>query len=175
MRLQKNQIGDTIVEVLLAVGVVGLAIAGGYGIATRSLKASRQAQERGEALKLAEGQVEAIKGYVAAKPSTLNMIFNGDTFCIDLNNSNKVIDLTFTDAGSGKDLPNLNDDKLDKDYPSQCNERFYNVAVESKDIDVQPIGGGRKVNTYEFKVSVRWFSIGGLEKEEIQINYRMYK
>ncbi len=56
-----NSSGDTIVEVLVAMAVVSLVLAGAYVSANRSTKATRTAQERGEALKLAEAQVEQIK------------------------------------------------------------------------------------------------------------------
>jgi type II secretory pathway pseudopilin PulG len=56
-----NSKGDTIVEVLIAIVVVSLVMAGAYVLSNNSAKAIRTAQERGEALKLAESQAEQIK------------------------------------------------------------------------------------------------------------------
>lgn len=61
----KQQRGDTIVEVLLAMAVVGMVLGVAFGIANRSVAVGRSAQERSEALKYAETQVELIKEYVA--------------------------------------------------------------------------------------------------------------
>lgn len=61
MRVRFNNYrGDTIVEVMIALAVLMVIIAGGYSIATRSLNGTRVAQERSEATKIAEGQLEAI-------------------------------------------------------------------------------------------------------------------
>lgn len=57
----RNQQGDTIVEVLIAIAIVSLTLAGAYASVNRSSNATRTAQERGEALKWAETQVEQIK------------------------------------------------------------------------------------------------------------------
>jgi prepilin-type N-terminal cleavage/methylation domain-containing protein len=53
--------GDTIVEVLVAIAIVSSVLAGAYASANRSSKVTRTAQERGEALKLAESQIEQVK------------------------------------------------------------------------------------------------------------------
>jgi type II secretory pathway pseudopilin PulG len=58
-KLNKN--GDTIVEVLIALAILGLVIGSAYSIASRSLKSAQQAQERTQATKLAEGQIDSIK------------------------------------------------------------------------------------------------------------------
>ncbi len=56
-----GQMGDTIVEVLIAVAVVSLILTGAYAIANRSLINIRQSQERTEALNIATQQVERLK------------------------------------------------------------------------------------------------------------------
>jgi type II secretory pathway pseudopilin PulG len=56
-----KQRGDTIIEVLLALTVVGLSLGIAYGITNRSLAIGRNAQERTEAVKLAESQIETLK------------------------------------------------------------------------------------------------------------------
>lgn len=53
--------GDTIVEVLIAMAVVSLVLSGAYASSNRSAQATRTAQERGEATKFAESQVEQVK------------------------------------------------------------------------------------------------------------------
>jgi type II secretory pathway pseudopilin PulG len=71
-----KQRGDTIIEVLLALTVVGLSLGIAYGITTRSLNIGQNAQERTEAVKLAESQIEILKNFynfdVVAYEDTVN-------------------------------------------------------------------------------------------------------
>jgi type II secretory pathway pseudopilin PulG len=90
--------GDTIVEVLMCIAIVGAVIAGAYALASRSLAEGVSASEHSQAIKLAEGQLEALKSrqrdtssrndlwaqYFAppnpVNTATLNSISN---FCLD--------------------------------------------------------------------------------------------
>lgn len=56
-----SQTGDTIVEVLIAMAVLSMVLGGAYVASNRSLAVSQQNQERAEALKLVEGQMEQLK------------------------------------------------------------------------------------------------------------------
>ena len=75
--------GDTIVEVLLVIGIISLVLAGAFVATNRSLQTSRAAQERSEALKVAETQVEHIKysqenaGKITFAPSGIFCIKDG--------------------------------------------------------------------------------------------------
>jgi prepilin-type N-terminal cleavage/methylation domain-containing protein len=55
-----NQRGDTIIEVLIVLAVLGLAIGISYATANRSLLNARQAQENSHATEIAQSQVEQI-------------------------------------------------------------------------------------------------------------------
>lgn len=57
----KSAKGDTIVEVLISIAIVGAALTGGYSLASHSLQEGISASERTAALKMAESQVEALK------------------------------------------------------------------------------------------------------------------
>lgn len=59
--MQRNQRGDTIIEVMIAIAVVGMVLGASYRIANRALQTGRFAQEQTEALKIAESQVEKLK------------------------------------------------------------------------------------------------------------------
>ncbi len=72
-----NSRGDTIIEVLLALAVVGAVLGGAYASANRSLNTTRSSQERGESLKVVEDQVEKLKVAIEKGKSP------GGTFCID--------------------------------------------------------------------------------------------
>lgn len=161
-KIIRNQAGDTIIEVMIAVIVVGLAIGLAYGTASRSLRGIRQSQERAEALKKVEGQIERLK---ALAHTNNQLIFgNNQVYCI--------VDIPATEDSpaqknkkiqhSGKiSLPTLSGDPLGDSYPSQCIEGLYHIAIATK-------------ANNQFTVTARWFGIGENEKEEVKINYRIH-
>ena len=57
-----GQTGDTIVEVLIAVGVLAFVLVGAYILSVRSTASTQDANERTQALKLVETQVEFLRG-----------------------------------------------------------------------------------------------------------------
>lgn len=72
----RNQRGDTIVEVLIAIAVISLVLAGAYATVRKSTAVTQDTQERGEAQKLVEGQLELLRNYYAAGNSS----FSGSCF-----------------------------------------------------------------------------------------------
>jgi Tfp pilus assembly protein PilE len=58
--------GDTIVEVMIAIGIAGFAIGSSYGIANNSLKTAINARERNDALNLMENQIALLKAHYEA-------------------------------------------------------------------------------------------------------------
>jgi prepilin-type N-terminal cleavage/methylation domain-containing protein len=61
MRYILNKRGDTLIEVLICIAIVGAVITGAYALASHSLQEGLSASERTAAIKLAESQVEALK------------------------------------------------------------------------------------------------------------------
>lgn len=57
-RLGRRQAGDTIVEVLIAIAVISLVLVGAYVTTTKNMSSTQDAQERTQAVKLAETQIE---------------------------------------------------------------------------------------------------------------------
>jgi type II secretory pathway pseudopilin PulG len=58
LKMRKNQVGDTIVEVLIAISVVSFVLVAAYIAANRNTRITQDVQERGQALQLATTQVE---------------------------------------------------------------------------------------------------------------------
>lgn len=56
--------GDTIIEVIICTAIIGLALAAGYSMTSKSLRTGVAAGQRTEALYLAQGQIEFIKNAV---------------------------------------------------------------------------------------------------------------
>ncbi|MBP7807567.1 hypothetical protein KA047_03675 [Candidatus Saccharibacteria bacterium] len=163
MSLRQNQVGDTIVEAMIAVMVITITIAGAYGVASRSLKAARQAQERGEALKLAEGQLETIKGITsgAVDAPGVDLSETDEVFCL-----NGVTKHDFG-IGWGSTIKPVETDNLD-DYPAGCvapSGGLYHIATQVQQLDT---------NRYQYTVTVRWFRIGTNAKDEVRMDYRLF-
>jgi Tfp pilus assembly protein PilV len=159
MKLLRSNRGDTIVEVLIAITVVSLILAGAYGVATRSARAVLQAQEHSEALQTAQAQLEGLRTYMAnpAHPipsAAAPFCMNGSSFVDDA--------ATFTLAS----IPDeANNDHLST-YPAACKSgvgNLYNSSV---------IRTGLGGNT--FIVKIRWVSATGHGNDEVKMSYRIY-
>lgn len=84
--LRLKETGDTIVEVMVVLAVLGLAVSIAYATATKSLTEARQAQENSYASELVQEQIEALRdlGQIATPPATQN-IYITSKFCIVYN------------------------------------------------------------------------------------------
>ncbi len=146
-----TQAGDTIVEVLIALAIIGVTLGSSYGLAHKSQQAGRYAQERTEAQKLAEGQFEKLKSL--APDSTKNIFDASHVFCID-------------PTLNRKDFANAPPDNLTADdfstYPAECKSSIYNIAVKNV-----------STTNDQFRVTVRWDRLGG-GKDEVSMQYRTH-
>ncbi|MBA3758299.1 hypothetical protein H0X10_01565 [Candidatus Saccharibacteria bacterium] len=153
MKSLRNSRGDTIVEVLIALGVLTTVLVGAYVTADRSQNASQASQERGEAIKTAESQIERLKAILISP--TAPTVPSSTPFCID--------DSTNVVALIGSPQPNPFGQSLSGDtlpYPNPCiKEDRYNVAIF------------RSGDTYNFLV--RWERIGG-NRDQINMYYKVY-
>ena len=59
--MRRDQRGDTIVEVMAAIAIIGLALGSAYALSNRSFRTGQGTVERTQALALAQGQVEFLK------------------------------------------------------------------------------------------------------------------
>ena len=82
MRKRFSQRGDTLVEVLLALAIIGLILGVTYGTASRSVRTGRFAQEQTEALKIAESQLELVKLIAGSSQSATVFADPDNSFCI---------------------------------------------------------------------------------------------
>lgn len=77
----RNQRGDTIVEVLIAIGIIAVVLGGAYIATNRALRQGRAAQERSEALEVAREQLERIR-YIVTDSVGTDIYTGTPTFCI---------------------------------------------------------------------------------------------
>lgn len=66
--LKENQRGDTIVEVLIALAVIGSVLVGAFVVTTRSTTGVRDSEEHAQAMQLLQGQVEQLRSYAQLQP-----------------------------------------------------------------------------------------------------------
>jgi len=142
-----RQRGDTLVEVLISIAVVSLILGGAYVTTSRSLNATRAAQERGIALKLAESQIERLKGLAATNPTALFGAAAPNPFCI---------------SSAGAVIAASN---------AACAVDTSGAATT-----VQPIfrlSIARAGN--EFTLTETWVDVSGKNTDRMQMKYRVYQ
>ena len=139
MRSWNAQRGDTIVEVLIAIAVASSVLAVIYSTMNRNLLITRDTQERAEATKIVQGQMELLKAHVDNGDVTVN---NG-TFCLDASSPTAVAGFTGTPTNT---LP-----EDFSHYPANCKGKglsgLYNIAVVA--------------NSGLYKIYVRWDNVQG--------------
>lgn len=131
--LCKSNKGDTIVEVLLAILVVGTVLGAAYVAANRYFNNVRQAQESSTALKIAEGQLEQIKSLSNEPRQGVNPLATSSPFCASGGNLIEAGNINCTDS--------IYEIKISRDKVS--GEEWYTFTV---DIYWYDINGGAKRN-----------------------------
>jgi len=174
----KFQRGDTIVEVLIAMAVLGLVLASSFAIANRSYATGLNAQERNEALKIAESQVELLR--IASTSSGENLLdqdlANPDRlFCIDPDGAS-LERINFDTGATVQDQGDLDETQ----YPAigstggDCNfgpsDRYYVSIQQTADVDASNVPTGGQI----FSVRVYWESILGGASNIVNHEFRTY-
>jgi len=175
--IKNNHKGETIVEVLIVIAIIGAIIAGSYAIASRSLTRVRIAQERSEALKLAEGQMEVIRSksdsavtlselcnkLIVTKDVSSSCSGAGKSFCIQT--SNAYIGKPF--------IMNIEPADSLSSYPSQCKNGLFNIIITSANSEVSTNDPNRPINQITYNVLVSWEKLGGGAIEQVSIYDRV--
>lgn len=154
-----RQTGDTIVEVLIAIAVIGSVLGITYATMNRNLLTTRDSQERTEASKLAQGQIEAFKG-LADTGTTLPSLTG---FCINV--------AAVVNLGGTAPTTDLTSDNFDAtNYPvtpvgsngqTGCVSGFYRIAIKRDSTD-----------TKLWRFYVRWEKVSGSGRNEVVMVYR---
>jgi prepilin-type N-terminal cleavage/methylation domain-containing protein len=179
--IRKNHRGDTIIEVMIALAVLGSVLVGGYSIATRSINSVRVSQERGEALKIAEGQLEQLRARLNGVPSLndttpqFNSVFirrnnffanNGEFkpqspdpatgFCFNvLTNTSPVQTFNHSPANVAS-------------YAPECTSSRYRIAIVPR----YTADYAKGTLTMSYTVTIRWDRAGGGEPQTLSLTFR---
>ena len=154
---KRKQAGDTIVEVLLALVILAMTIGMAYAIASKSIKRSQQAQERTQATKLVEGQIDKLK-YLSESQNVADITTFG--LATDTTRGLQCIDSTTVDE-SGKTV--VQAVKLTDSIGDLCNDIY----------DIFDVAFSYNATSNLFTVSVNWDSISGSGNENVTMEYRV--
>lgn len=169
--------GDTIVEVMIVLAVLGLAFAISYATANRGVLQARNAEEHSEALGILDGQVEELRAAFSQGDSHLTPMPPTEYFCMDVSTG------AYTGFGHNTVPPSDEQDSLNgyKEYPTggtsdpdspqtgsceQTPESFpYYVSISY----VQPTAA---LPGY-YDLLVRWDGVGDLGPQQEELTYKL--
>jgi type II secretory pathway pseudopilin PulG len=151
MSVKYSQRGDTIVEVLIAIAVASSVLGIVFATSSRNLRATRDIQERGEASRIVQGQIEALR-YVASTDSS-KFPTDGSSFCMKGSDVIK--------AGPSTTVPTKSLSAEDfNNYPVDCKSGgIYNYLITGTCDSV-------------FHIYVRWDSLTVSGRDQIQMVYK---
>lgn len=166
-----SNIGDTIVEVLIAMTVISMVLGGAFASANRSLSATQSAKERDQGIRLAETQLEQLKSSIRAGSmwTEINNDLN-DFFCI---RSLSFVDITQT-------IPTAMDTDLlatPTNYPPDCVLDSGNNPHSATSRSIPYYVSIEQDNSDDnlFTVLVRWERAGSAGREQAAFKYRTYE
>lgn len=173
----KSQRGDTIVEVMIALGVLTMVIVSGYSISTRSINGIRASQERSEALKIAESQIELLRA-ASARAGTFTELTNRglvlENNSLGASSSPPKTFTPETDAAVNAFcfVPSVGILKYDIATPHvNCIQGRYVVAIQPEYVYVS--SGSPKQISVSYKVDVSWSKVGGGEEQRLSLGYKV--
>lgn len=163
LNTHRRENGDTIVEVLIALAIIGLVIAGAYATADSSTRIVRQAQERSDAVKVAESQLETIRSVNAdaGSSSKRDKMFSGTDFCFsevsnDIHQYSPGYSLPAHEDSDGPEVDGMLED-------CKWNNHYYaHITYESTP------------DRSRFILTVRWARLGG-GVDEVVMPYGIYE
>lgn len=155
-RLQQlQQRGDTIVEVMVVLAVLGSAIGISYSTANRSLLNARQAQESSRATVIAQSQVEQLRA-MADNPDVAphdTYIYTTDNlpFCMKETSAEHIMKITDT-----------------TNYPIEC--RYDKTPDFEYDVSIKHSTG----TDNKFTVEVKYDDVLGQGRDSVTLIYRVH-
>ncbi|HVC36672.1 MAG TPA: type II secretion system protein [Candidatus Dormibacteraeota bacterium] len=156
-----RQTGDTIIEVLIVLAILGLSFGISYATANKGLLASRSAEEHSEALQLIDAQVELLRQ--ASSNSATNVFLSGGSFCmISANPPTPTYPVTALFA-----VPAVADNDSLTEYPPACVQGLYHESIQYYP---NPPSGSQDV----FTLYIRWTGLGGTNIQQEELTYKLH-
>lgn len=171
--IRLNSRGDTIIEVLLAISILGFVVVGIFATTSEAQKVGLDSQERSVATRLAEEQIELLKSVNSNKNEANAGIVNdviddsaGDVQCLAIQ------------ASDEREIVNQSD--LDPNFifatgtivhhtggAPECTQGLYTVSIQHV---------GENNNDRTFMAEVTWVAVGSSENtppQTVRLVYRL--
>lgn len=150
--------GDTIVEVMIAMAVASTVLALSFSTMSRNLYNLQDTQERSAAVKLIQGQIEAVRNLYNAGASSFTSLATNTAFCV-YDNGQSVQTGFQNNAPDGQAL------QTDSwsNYPANCAQgsgNLYHIGVSTSDKSL-------------YKFYVRWDQIGSKTRDQVMMVYKV--
>ncbi len=156
--LNDRQRGDTIVEVLISLAVLTTVLGGAYVASSRNALTSRASQERNEAVKLAEGQIEKLRVITQEDPTIFSL---STAFCVTQN----AAQLTAVSANNASCYISAAGVPVAASFTPR-----YHVSI-TKDADVSAPG----VTGARFSIALTWANVRGDGDDSLETKYEVYR
>lgn len=159
------QSGDTIVEVLIAVTIISVILAGAFGVTRMSTAGVRDAQEHLEATGLMESQIEMIRANATTvNPKNANSVFNvGNPFCMYYD--------PITQVASAYGYKSVQCYQNSAGQETSV-EPIYHVNVHRSNSCIDACTSGLSGSL--FKPIITWNNINGNSQTNVSTLFRMY-
>lgn len=148
--------GDTIIEVMFALAILGLVLGFSYSSARNSQQLGQEARERAQATKLAESQIELLKADLSTGSRDVIRTTN---FCMK-RDATGVVTLP-----AGTPAADVNSDNY-ANYPNgpeECVEGYFHIGIDPDQLTP---------TVYEYRVTVRWDAPTG-SRSEVAFKYKL--
>jgi prepilin-type N-terminal cleavage/methylation domain-containing protein len=148
----RGQRGDTLVEVLIAIVIVSTVIGGAYVVSNHSLQSTRGAQERSNALKLGQAQIEQLKSQIGIDSTKIFGAGVPTTFCL-------------TSDATGT---HVNDFGVPAQKKNCVVDASGNPVAVGYTLQIKRTGN-------DFKLTENWIDVSGHFGDTLQLSYRAYQ
>ncbi len=179
--IKLNLSGDTIIEVMISMAILGLILGGAYYTSNQSLNNIRAANEHSIAVNIAQSQIEELKIYNKENHQAFNSGTAGDIYACLSVNLIPLVGTLDTNIGNGKQywckVP-VNDPSIIMNTApkSASTAYYYSVNIKQKPYYMTSSFGTETINTKfnTYTVTVNWptSAITGSNRNQVVLNYR---
>lgn len=161
--LRLREAGDTIVEVMIALAILGSAFGISYATANSALNRARNAEEHSQALQFLSKQLELLRLAAGNDDArTAGVFAQPGSFCLKATSPVQI--QGFTDGWVPSDHTADDDDW--GHYPDDCTEssKLYHLSIK------YTAGSSSDL----FQIMVRWDGVASLGRQQEFISYKLH-
>jgi hypothetical protein len=171
-----GQSGETIMEVMICIGIVGFMMTSAFTLSNRNQATSRASYERGEAVKIAESQMEKLRYYADKTGADLATI-SGTVFCIDdpaTAGNGGVVKLSAISGPDDTDISHYEGVKYDSGATFSCHDSTSAGNFRYAIWPASKAGSKIKPGSPTYFIAVRWDSPANQGIDQVEMFYEIY-